>query len=218
MTKKYILFLCFGLTISFATGQSSNPEYDKAVQHVMSTLNCKRPYAEWVMSKIDEFSNQIQSDFEYIANSNDTYSKKIAYIPAMISRNFVSASALIGVSSTSRSYISNYSINQYLYRLVKIKERYGYTKVELLFSPDYLGIGQFYKTPDNNYELSITMWQIFRSWYGDSPAYSDATRKKFRLIFYVDHKNRLKTIKVDRVFVSETVNINKFKYHSKNKN
>lgn len=212
MKKKYIIFLSLLFTISFYSQPS---KYEQSVQHIKSTLNCDIEYAEWVISTINLFAKKLQSDIEYIANSDDTYSQKVNYIPKVISNSFVNRSSKIDVSSKTRKTISTYSIQQYLYRLSKLKKIYGYSKVELLYEPDYLGMGRFYgKYKDNSgdyYELSIAMWQVFRAWFGDNRmlAYGDVTKKKFRLRFYVDSENRLKHIKVNRVFVSETIDIEK---------
>lgn len=210
MIKKHIILVLIFLSIINSYGQ--NHKYEKHIKHIMNTLNCERSYANWVISRIDNFSVKIQSNIEYIANSNDNYQTKINSIPNIISQNFVSNNSKIDVSSKNRKSLTTYTIREYLFHLAKIKKRYGYAKVELIFIPDYLGMGKFYKISDNTYELSITMWQVFKSWFRDSNiAYEDATRKKFRLIFYVNSRNELTNIKVDRVFVSETIDVNKIK-------
>jgi hypothetical protein len=209
MIRNMIVISFFLLGI-YSFGQDS--KYEVSVNHIMSTLECNRSYAEWVISRINDFSMQIQSDIEYIANSNESYSKKINDIPYIISQNFVSDYSKVDVSSSHSNSIKTYNIRQYLYRLSKVKKNNGYSKVELIFVPDYLGMGKFYKTSNNTYELSITMWQIFRAWFGENhTAYEDATRKKFRLIFYVNSMNKLTNIKVDRIFVSETIHLNTLK-------
>ena len=193
------------LIVSFTT-ISGQTDKETSVNHIVNNWGCTRDYAEWVMSKIDEFALQIQSNFEYVTNSNDSYQVKINNIPSIINRSFVSNRSKIEVSSKTRKYPTTHYINNYLYRMAKIKKIYGYARVELLFKPDYLGIGKFSKTSENSYELSLTMWQIFKSWYADDQlAYYDHTRKNFRLIFFVDKDNRLTNIKVDHVFVEQTL-------------
>lgn len=205
MKKSITLFI---ILLLYTNSSFSQDEKDpKSVNHIMSKWGCKKSYAEWVMTKIDEFAVQVQSNFEYVTNSSDDYQTKIDNIPEIIDMSFVSKNSKIEVSSKHKVLPSTYKIKDYLFRMAKIKKIYGYSKVELLFKPDYLGIGKFSKTSDNSYELSLTMWQIFKSWGKDDQlAYYDQTRKNFRLIFFVDNENRLTEIKIDHVFVEETLN------------
>ena len=64
------------------------------------------------------------------------------------------------------------------YRLARLNE---HTQVQLLFNSNYLGIGTFKKFGINKYELSVSMWQIFKAWVENRVAYEDFTKKKFRL-------------------------------------
>ncbi|MFN3639032.1 MAG: hypothetical protein ACK4XY_11255, partial [Chloroherpetonaceae bacterium] len=78
-----------------------------------------------------------------------------------------------------------------------------YTKVELTFQQDYLGMGQIY--PDGtDFELSISLWQIFRGWKDNMLAYQDATKKKFRLAFKKIGDGKY-DVKIKEALATETI-------------
>lgn len=209
--KKQILFFTYLLfLLKIPVFGQENIRYHQSLLHIKNTLSVDEDYAKWMISKIDEFSVGLQSSIEYIANSNDTYSDKNQYISYTINKYFEGNLSKIEISSNTTHEVVSRTVNNYLYRLAKIKEIYGYDKVELIFRPDYLGMGTFYKVDNNTYELTITMIQVFKAWYGDDYAYTDIARKKFRLNFHVDDKNCLTNIKVNHVLVAETYNLDEY--------
>jgi len=197
------------LLLTFLNVLNAQTRYEEIVNHVQTTVGCDADYAEWLMYKIDEFAKQLQDNISFIASANEPYEVKERIVKTVINESFESRFSYVDVSSIHAGVVnvSSSYVYRYLYRLSRLKDTYNYTKVELLFNPDYLGIGKFYKTDDSTYELSVTMIQIFRAWYGENVVYSDETRKKFRLNFHVDENNRLTGIKVDRILVTETKNI-----------
>lgn len=216
MKKKYIIIAVFISSINFSFIYGQTP-YEKAISNIKTVLNCDRDYAEWFIYKINNYAEKVQSDIEYIANSTDEYSIKITRITPIIRKWFKNENSIVEVSSLNHpDYCDQRTIQEYLYNLAKIKQRYNYIRVQLMFVPDYLGIGRFEKRiGENCYELSLTMWQIFTGWSKDGVKYEDATRKKFRLLFYVDDKNRLVDIKAERILVAETIRKNQLKEYIK---
>lgn len=206
--KRTLIFLLFSIYLSHSFAQS---KYEQAINQIRERFNCDENYAKWIVQKVDEFCTSLESDIEYVANSNDSYQSKIGYIDNTVIKNhFVNRQSQIDISSVNTQRINTTTISQYLYSLAKIKEKYGYTKVELLFDPDYLGIGTFHKVSSNCYELSVSIWQIFRAWKRENISYSDATRKKLRLLFFVDKDGYVTDIKTDRIAVAQTVPIDRY--------
>lgn len=212
--KIFILFslMCIMFfDLNLAKCQESS-KLNKAIENIQKTLGKDREYATWIIKIIDEFSTSLQVNIEDIANSQDEYYRKKERINFIIQRFFVSSSSSVEVSTLRLpSSIQSYDIYTYLNRLAKLNTRYN--RIELIFDPDYLGIGTFERGKLNGtFEISITMWQIFHGWIDGRLSYEDATRKKFRLIFYVDENNHLKPngIKVDEILVAETIDLKNY--------
>jgi len=184
--------------------------FDAVINHIQERVGLSEESAIVLYQHINMFAEGIQTAITYIAQSSDDYDTKEKKIRYTISKYFDSPESTVQVSSLSRSTIFDYSIHTYLYRLARLRSRYHYTKVELIFEPDYLGISSFKKIGESKYELSVSMWQEFIGYIGDSIAYSDATRKKFLLYFEFDERRRF-TIKIGQILVAETINLDYYR-------
>lgn len=204
-----ILLLAFLFYVAMTHAQVLT-RYEESLIHVQNTLNTDERSAKLIMNTIDEFCSGLQANIEYVANADIPYSNKSKYINFIVDEYFESNLSRIDISSNTRNTIITRPITEYLYRLSRIKDVYGYEKVELLFETDFLGMGTFQKVDDDVYEIAVTMIQIFKAWYGDGRQYTDATRKKFRLNFYVDSENNLTKIRVNHILVAETYDLNQY--------
>ena len=189
--------------------------YNAIINHIKSRIGCSYENAETILHVINFFSESIQAEFTDLASSSDPISEKESRIKYVIAKYFESANSMVQVSSITKKkrgikYIFSYPIRTYLYRLAQLN-KYKYTRVELLYEPDYLGIGTFEKLGDNRYELSVSMWQLFRAWIDETLVYEDATRKKFRLCFILDEDTNTAIVSISEILVSETVDIKKFR-------
>ncbi|KPA14179.1 hypothetical protein MHK_005613 [Candidatus Magnetomorum sp. HK-1] len=216
ITYTFVIFILLCKCDVYCSESSSNQntlnDFDSIIIHIQEKVGCDERYAILLYQIINYFAEGIQTDLTYIAQSTDDLEYKEKRIKNTISRYFQSPESNVQVSSLSRSSIFDFSIHTYLHRLAKLRSRYRYTKVELIFEPDYLGISRFEKVGDSKYELSVSMWQKFVGYIGDSVVYSDATRKKFRLYFVLNEKP---TVKIDEILVAETVNLDYYKRHRK---
>jgi hypothetical protein len=202
------LFLVFSLGIAFPV--SAQDASESAIQHLQNGINCSREEAERLYKTINFFADGVTSDLSYIASSEDGLAAKQKVINRTIKDYFENANSIIQVSSISKDPenpdIFDYPIRRYLYRLANLRNKY--TKVELTFEQDYLGMGQIY--PDGkDFELSISLWQIFRGWADNAPMYQDATKKKFRLAFKRQENDKY-DVKIKEALATETIDLNKF--------
>jgi len=206
---RYILGCAiFFMALSFAMGYAQDAEYGTIIDTIQRNVGCDREAAEALLAVINYFAEGIQTEFSYLASSKDDIYIKEIRIKKTIQKYFESERSIVQVSNVHRKPIYDYEIRTYLDRLARLA-LYKYTRVELLFDPDYLGIGQFLQTGPNSYELSVSMWQIFRAWMGNELAYADATKKKFRLNFVIEG-DRVQ-VKISEILVSETTSLEKYK-------
>ena len=216
---RIIIFSCFlCIASSYANlakvDNSIKSDFDIVIEHIQSSVGCSRNSAESIFLLINYFAEGIQESFVYLATSKDELSVKNEKVKYTINKYFESRYSLVQVGVRNYSSIFEFAVHTYLRNLCR-KNRYKYTKVELEFNPDYLGIGSFEKTGENTYELSISMWMIFRGIIGDEVKYEDATRKKFRLNFFIQGDKVQLTI--NEIIVAEIIDLNYYKRIIKNK-
>lgn len=198
------------LFLALSRSLSAQDAAESAIAHLQNGIKCSREEAERLYRAINYFADGVTSDLTYIASSQDDFATKQKAINRAIRDYFESPNSIIQVSSISKNpdnpEIYDFTIRRYLYRLANMKNRY--TKVELTFQQDYLGMGQIY--PDgNDFELSISLWQIFRGWKDNALAYQDATKKKFRLAFKKIGDDKY-DVKIKEALATETIDLNKF--------
>jgi hypothetical protein len=206
MKHLFALFSCLVLTESLWAQDAA----ESAISHLQNGINCSREEAERLYRTINFFADGVTSDLTYIASSRDDFATKQKAINRTIRDYFENGNSIIQVSSISKDPenpdIYDFTIRRYLYRLANMKNRY--TKVELTFQQDYLGMGQIY--PDGqDVELSSSLWQIFRGWKDNLLAYQDATKKKFRLAFKKIGDDKY-DVKIKEALATETIDLNKF--------
>ncbi len=194
------LFIC-------SSGAESQAQvgFDRVVEHIQEKMGRDRDDAEAILLIIYSFVQDLQFQFTYIASSSDSYEAKIPVVKETIGRYFLSPHANIQVSSRTRGTVSDYSVSVYLDNLARLRSHRGYTKVELAFDPDYVGIGAIERTSQAEYQLSVNLWQTFKGWRDNRVWYSDATQKKFRLI--IESTRDSIDIKIKEIKVSETVDL-----------
>lgn len=206
----FVFLSCFSIQSNFALTNNNDgmDDFEFILNNIQNKVKCSKKAALQLFRIINFFAEGIQTEISYIASSKDDMFIKEEKINFVIGRYFENKYSNVQVSSHNKKYVGNYPIHTYLHRIARLN-RYKYTKVELLFKPDYLGIGSFEKINDTKYELSISMWQIFQGWIGDNLRYSDATKKKFRLNFNIVGKKV--TVAINEILVSETLNLDYFK-------
>jgi len=224
----FALFLFIGVVIYFAFEQKMKADtlrqreevrekakslvtdsaYEQIIDNIQKSFSSDRETAEAVLSIINYFAEGIQTEFSYLASSKDDINLKEIRIKKTIQKYFESESSLVQDSNVNRKPIDDYEVKAYLYRLATLIH-YKYTKVELLFDPDYLSIGTFLQTGPNSYELSLSMWQIFRAWKGYELVDSDATKRKFRLGLTLLDDGTIR-IKIIEILVSETISLDAY--------
>lgn len=118
---------------------------ESAISHLQNGINCSREEAERLYRTINFFADGVTSDLTYIASSRDDFATKQKAINRTIRDYFENGNSIIQVSSISKDPenpdIFDFTIRRYLYRLANMKNRY--TKVELTFQQDYLGMVLF---------------------------------------------------------------------------
>jgi len=200
-----IVFCVFNnVLISFGYAEDLH-DLNTFINHVRYQMRCGREQALDLIYRITMFTEAIQTEIEYLASSNDNLDIKNQKVNYVINRFFESRSSIVQVSSKYSSKLTNWAVDTYLRRIAKMN-RYKYTKVELEFDQSYLGYGAIEKINSHNYEVSVSMWQIFKAYYGDNIAYQDATRKKFRLNINTINDE----IRINQVAVAETVDLERF--------
>ena len=187
---------------------SRNDKFERIIYQIQSSLNCKRENAIKVFNIINIFSDRVQKIISEIASSDSSRQFNEEYINKVVQQYFESENSIVQVSSRSRNSLSTYYIKEYLYHLTRLKTKYGYTKVELTFDPEYLGLSKLEKVGTNKYELSVCMWQLFSGFIDDDEIFSDATRKKFRFMFR--KINNTLTVSIDQICVAETISKEKY--------
>jgi len=207
--------LLFGVLVfaSVLAQNNSNSEevsdYDSILNKIQTSIDCDRETAEAFLGLIENFAVKIQAEFTYLASSPDELAIKQKSIKSTIKKYFESENSLVSVSNVNRKPIYDYEVKVYLYRLATLIH-YKYTKVELLFDPDYLGISKFERIGPTSFELSVSMWQLFRGWVGYELVYEDATRKKFRLRVHILSSGKVE-LKISEILVAETIPYERYK-------
>jgi len=203
LIKTLAIIFIIQLLIAVFPAYSKNIAYEKIIKQIQNTLNCESSTAKKIFNIINMFADDIQSIISLIASSSNSNKFNERYIKEVVQQYFESEKSIVQVSSRSRENITTYFIKEYFYHLKNLKQKYGYTKVELTFDPEYLGMSKFEKVGRNKYELSVCMWQLFSGYVDDFEIYNDATRKKFRFMFRkID--NTL-TVSIDQICVAETI-------------
>jgi ubiquitin len=179
-------------------------DYERTIESIQKQIGIDYSSAEKLFLGINYFAEGIQTNLTYLASSKDSFSEKDNIIKLTINDYFVSPKSQIQVSSLSHPDIYSYDIQAYLHDLSRLSNN-SYTKVELIFRPDYLGIGRIEKLRSGKYEISVSMKQMFRGWNEGKIAYQDETRKKFRLVF--DFKGGSASIKINEILVAETIQL-----------
>ena len=202
--KSKSILLSILLVITCLSGKN------QSIASIQESFNCPKRQAKALYVKLEQFIEGIQGEIEYCANAEETESVKQRKVSRIIDRYFESSESMVQLSSLSHEELYEYCILVYLRRLINLKKRYGYTKVKLLFKPDYLGIGKFYKISENEHELEVSMWQLFVGYFGEREAYRDLTKKKFRLSFYT-HEERV-DVKINEILVAETLPVREYQF------
>jgi len=165
------------------------------------------------MHYIDNFANEVKTNFTDIASEKVSDSKKEKLIQQTINKYFESTTSSVQVSSLNHNSIQTYPVNEYLNHLSNLcKTRY--TRVELYFKPDYISMGTIHPYHDPTYgksfEFKVGVWQIFKSYIGDRQLYFDATQKDFILIFHKEEQSDFWTLKIKSIIAKETVTLDNF--------
>jgi len=194
------------ISVSYSSPNSSERS---VIYHIMTRLHCEKEDAVKFISIVESFINEIQDNITTIASNNNIENNDKQYlINYTINRYFLSTSSQVQVSSIYRNIIRSYRIDTYLNRLSNLSKT-KYTRVQLLFAPNYLALGNIESYTDNElgqaYEFNVKMWQIFRAYFGDSIAYEDATLKSYSLVFY--KKTDRWDLKVKNIAAKETVTL-----------
>ena len=204
-----IILICIYSSILY--GQSNQIEL---IEHIQERVGLSKENAISLINMINNFAINLQTNITYMASSNDSRAIKEKKIDEIIKNYFMSVNSEVQVSSLNENRkLSAFKVFIYFQHLINLKKFYKYTKVELLFAPDYLGIGQFYHTKEKGtYEVSISMWQLFIGYVGDNISYKDLTKKKFRLFFKFVSEEGL-YIKVDQILVLHTLPEGEDEFH-----
>lgn len=200
------LFFLFLLVMTIITSSlNASSSMSKSVLYLQNSFHCEYSTAKKLQHKIQCFVDGLQINISYLASSEDSYRIKRKRKNRFVDKYFESKNSTVQVSSKHRRRLREYEVSRYLDRLIRLKKIYGYTKVELIFVPEYLGIGKFHRISDHVYEVAISMKQIFMGYYGERVVYSDITRKKFRLNFHLgSSSNDEVVIKTNEIYVNET--------------
>jgi len=209
----FFLFPCKYTYSEVNISYNNTSEYDRVINHIQEKLSCDEKKAVRFYLFINYFAEGIQTEITYIAESAESMTIKEKKINYTISKYFESPYSNVQVSSLSRPSIFDFSIHTYLHRLARLRSRYHYTEVKIMFEPDYLGMSSVEKISENKYEISVAMWQMFKGYIGDTIVYSDATRKKFRFLF--DYSNQMPSVKISEILVAETITLD---YYLNNRN
>jgi len=209
----FLLLVLFGSIAYFAFEQKMKADSEEPIKSILENIqknvDVDLPTAWAVLGNIADFSAGIQAELTYFASSDDSLSVKQRRIKYAIERYFESEKSLVQVSHVNRKPIDDYEVKVYLDRLA-ILNKQQYTKVELLFDPDYLGVGPFTRTGENSYELGVSMWQTFRAWRGDELIDSSATRRRFSLSFALSYKGTTH-MRIRQIFDIETIPLDAYR-------
>lgn len=176
---------------------------DAIVKRVQQRLNVDERRAVGLILMINDFADSVQHCISYLAQSEDDTTLKDQKASEIISDYFDGPGSQVEVSSLNRyPPIRRYDVERYFRNLSRL-QRYQYTHVELDYTPDYLGVGDFRRTDDNRWNLLISVWQHFRGTRGDGGVYEEWTRKNFSLTFRFVDENVV--IVVHEIIVAETV-------------
>jgi len=210
----FVLLLIVAAIANFAVKQKKTAEnkhqteYEQIIDSISENIRADRATAEAILNIINHVAEGIQAEFTYLASSDDDLKIKQGRFKSIIERYFESEKSLIQVTDIKRKPIHDYEVGLYLYHLATLRSKY--TKVELLFNPDYLGIGTFSKAEENSYEFSVSMWEIFRAWIGNELANSQAAKKRFRLKLEFLSNGKLQ-VQISDILIAETISYEKYK-------
>jgi len=202
--KIFVIVYISTCLINPCYGGKINSQYEEILSRFETKLNCTRETAIKIFHIINLFTDSIQNALARLASSDISKINYTKYIDQTIKQYFESDKATVQVSNLRDNTIKTYSIKDYLYSIVNLKKKYKTTKIELSYYSGYLGISHLTKISTTKYELSVSMWQTFRGYFGDYNIYSDATKKQFSLIINLDN-NKI-SIAVSHITVLETNN------------
>lgn len=209
--RKFRLLMTFifltALPLTTPTQSRGSDSYTEVLRHVQNRMGCDIQTAKAVILIINNFSENLQGHISDIASTNYAFDKR-TLSNRIIKDYFTGPLAKVQVSHLNSPHVNEYTISVYLSRLANLSHRKGYSKVELVFLPDYLGIGTLEKITPRHFELSVSMWQVFRGYFGDGVGYEDWTRKKFRLNIYI-HDDHI-SVKTGQILVAETLDEDSF--------
>jgi hypothetical protein len=205
-TKIAFVVLLGGISLSYGQDTSG---YSASIRNLQESFDCNYDTAVAYFNIIENFVEKVQTDFEDLASSDEDFSVKLKRVKPIITKYFENEYSNVQVSNlrNGRIQLFDYPVRQYLVRLASKGKMFS--RVELLFWPDYLGMGRLYKVGEN-YEISVSMWQIFRGWIENRITYEDATKKKFRLVLIPLGNGRLQ-LTIGEIMVTETIDLLKFK-------
>lgn len=175
----------------------------RIIDDIVANTGASRVTAGQVINAIIEFMHDLQNRITYIASSDvELESKKVAARNA-VEECFVSGQSEVQIASATTGRVRTRPVEQYFFELSRLRERYGYTKVELYFLSDYLGVGRVHPLGGRQYELSISSDQIFIAYKNERRAYFDKTTKQFRVRFTLT--NDEVHVTVNEILVTEVV-------------
>lgn len=174
-----IVFLLFFLSLSLPTClQSQSADLDP-VSTVTSKLKCSEAQAVEFLKYVSTQIGIIQIALSEIASSERNQAEKQEIIDFLL-EYIVEEGATVLVSSRIISgSVNAFTIEEYLYHLSRLSQKYNYKSVKLSYDLNYLHLLGLENLPEGNrYEMHILVKQYFSgsfSKYG--MAYKDLTLK-----------------------------------------
>jgi len=188
------------LLIPYNYGIADNPDYEKILLNIQVSLDCERNTAIKVFYAINQFIEKIQYILSNIGSTDSNLIQNNSeYIDKIVKEYFESDKSTVQVYSQDNIKITTYNIKEYLHNIVNLKKKYNFTKFELIYDRNYIGMTSLKKINDSKYKISVYMTQLF-SGYKDNATYNDEKKNIFSFILRITPNNTL-NIRIDNTLV-----------------
>lgn len=201
------LLLFFSFQIPKLQAGPSNTKSNDPVKVVMEKLNCSKEQAEDFLVYVSKQMDIIRIALSEISSTN-THPKDKQKLIDLLLKNIVDKDAVVIVSTVvTDEILSEFTMEEYLYYLSNLSEKYDYDAVDLFFDPEFLNLsGIEYKNKNKGiHELLIDVKQYFRG-SSTKRTYKDLTFKTFKCNVY-ESKEGAYELKLQSIRVKETLNV-----------
>ncbi|KPA13741.1 membrane protein [Candidatus Magnetomorum sp. HK-1] len=176
--------------------------YDLLICEIQNECNLSKEEAINLILTISSFININQVYINYLVSSYDDLKIKIQKINKIINQYYYNFTS-VQIPNAQKVKIDKFPIKDYLIHLAKLNNTYS--KIEFYFDPLYMSFGTICQIDDNQYELLVGVWRIYRAWSIKTLEHEDATRMKLRLILTIN--NSKAKVKIVELMASEVISL-----------